>query len=73
MGKGMLNKKVCKYCLIHFRDSLGWVDFDEKHWMEEKIVFCPYKVDYAHVATSISNEPPKRCPYHLEHLVNESC
>ena len=63
MGKGMLNKKVCKHCLIHYHDSLGWVDFDEHHWTKEKIVFCPYKVDYSHVAISIGNEPPKKCPY----------
>jgi len=69
----MLNKEICRRCLIQFHDSLGWVDFDERHWAKERIVFCPYTVDFAHVARSIDNEPPERCPYTLEHMVNEPC
>jgi len=66
----MLNKKICKRCWNKIAEE-GWDEFDERFW-KRGYVFCP--LDYVEkgetLETKITEQPPSRCPFFLEHIIS---
>ena len=70
----MLNKETCEQCRSQFSynghgKAVSWemdVLSDEKRW-ESGEVYCPW--DFNIGIQSITQSPPKKCPYKLEHTV----
>jgi len=65
----MLSKKVCSNCWWRYSQGNKWAA-DIKDWW-----YCaPYA--YAMEIKKVhpyDEKPPEKCPYILEHLVNEPC
>ena len=59
----MFNKEVCKKCL-----GEGWEEEDEENWKNGKI-WCILEWEKIYFITT--DKVPKRCPYYLEHIVND--
>jgi hypothetical protein len=59
----MLSKEVCKRCtaieVVH-----GWLISDDRRWFRGYLV-CPF----SYTDVLINDDPPERCPYRLEHIV----
>ena len=64
----MLSKTVCQHC--HSKWS-RWTDEDEIEWCNG-FVMCP-KMEGNRITAIIDREPPKNCPYGLEHVVTNEC
>ena len=67
----MLSKEICKRCRQNCDDKNGvkWIYADECCW-EEGHVHC-FGFDIAKPKIVINDDPPKHCPYVLEHLMKE--
>jgi len=74
----MLNKECCKKCWDIYaepfdteykRNALKWKRYDEKYW-KEGMIDCPEKyIDFGKPFRSITDNPPSKCPYFLEHIL----
>jgi len=65
----MLSKKICMSCIAKTEViAAKWNVYDEANW-KEGFVYCP-KAQITDVQ-SIIEEPNDRCPYVLEHLMEE--
>lgn len=58
----MLSKKICKICW-----DLGWHKSDDEVW-ERGFVDCCHDVG----SRSVYELPPIKCPYQLEHIVQDN-
>jgi len=64
----MLKKEYCKKC---WENEDGWTEHDEKEW-NNGVVWCPFqhkKKYYDWEKIKITEEPPNRCPFLLEHVI----
>jgi len=66
----MLKKELCKKCKNS--TDFGWVVMNDGSWWErEGEMWCPYK--YIEKGESnprkITDKPPSRCPFYLEHVI----
>jgi len=76
----MLNKELCKKCWKKREEQLqlekslsGWSSFNEKCWEIEGTVRCP---PFSCIKNGenrtryITDNPPSKCPFLLEHILN---
>ena len=68
----MLNKDVCRNCLIN---KVGfWDEIDNEMWHKRDIVVCPRCVRWivsrrTYVVPSALEAPPDWCPHKFEHAI----
>jgi hypothetical protein len=66
----MLNKELCKQCIIALTGKLcGWTHCDEENW-EHELVHCPRGLSSSFIV-SINEPPPIECAYRIEQLYAE--
>ena len=65
----MLNKELCKKCYSKYYSHYRWTDHDNLRWTIDKIVWCPISKFGSSESNLITDDPPNRCKYKLEHLV----
>jgi hypothetical protein len=74
IGRNMLNKNICKTCINAIGSSMsdGWSDDSDDSLWEQGYVLCPKtELNYeGPVESSVFSEPPKDCPYVLEHMLS---
>jgi len=65
----MLKKECCKRCWNS--TDYGWDESDEG-WWKEGVICCPYKYigKGEPLWISIIEKPPSKCPFFLEHVLN---
>lgn len=70
-----MNKQLCKDCVNklwkenHRSTSLQWLPSDDERWKEGSL-YCPHGSHDSDTYDFImTQEPPAKCPYALEHLV----
>jgi len=68
----MLNKELCKKCWNEYGKYPGWQEFDEECWEEKRYIYCPpeYLEEERNTRRSITAQPPSKCPYLLEYVLN---
>jgi len=64
----MLNKRVCKRCIITRYCGYKWSKYENDLWKDGKVM-CMH--DFESFARKTSKSPPKDCPFLLEHIVNK--
>jgi len=65
----MLNKKVCKNCITrNCPEFVKWTPKDDSNW-ERGFVLCAFQIMKDRLY--LGNDPPKECPFILEHLVHK--
>jgi hypothetical protein len=65
----MLVKKVCKNCISRLcPEHEKWTINDDHNW-ERGFVLCAFQMMKDRLY--LGNEPPKACPFILEHMVNQ--
>ena len=64
----MLNKIICQKC------KKKWEYYDENHW-KDGLITCPFWIGNSTgkwlAKTNVHGQPPKWCPYALEHVVSD--
>ena len=65
----MLKKKVCEECINKHYEFIGWDVEHEWDWLWDGKIYCPQGGGRDNVETDVHGEPPRYCPYKLEHLV----
>lgn len=73
----MLNKKSCEICIEKWQwqafrgNNVGWEDRFNQGW-QQNVVYCHFARDnQSPYVQYIYDNPPKNCPYVLEHLMEE--
>ena len=66
----MLSKRLCRACFDRRPILVLERAAFEQDWEEKRWVFCPKHLDYF----AINGRVPKKCPYGLEHVMdNQKC
>ncbi len=82
----MLSRNICKTCINQWdagirnisyskdKINFGWDDEDKKAWAKG-VVACPtlgdeYVLKSVPLGWRINGNPPRRCAFHLEHLLD---
>jgi len=71
-----LNKKICERCWNKAGKEIyrwkvgGWQEYDEDQW-KDGYIECPSEyVELGNYNTrKITDEPPSKCPFILEHII----
>jgi len=72
----MLNKKLCKKCwkktgkeMYGWEEESAWTGCDEFDWKEGWIECPNYYIEKEESLRKITEQPPIKCPYYLEHVI----